>query len=62
MKILFLNGYTEDEKKIIIPSVHANVLGNIKDILKGVQKYKLVLPPDIQVSVHYFYYCHKTYY
>jgi len=48
MKILFLNGYTEDEKRGIIPAVHANVLSNIKDILKGVQKYKLVLPPEIQ--------------
>jgi len=48
MKILFLNGYTEEEKKGIIPAVHANVLSNIKDILKGVQKYKLSLPPEIQ--------------
>jgi hypothetical protein len=49
MKILYLNGYTDEERKNVKPAIHANVLGNIKDILKGVQKYKLTLPADVLV-------------
>lgn len=52
MRLIYVNGYTDEERKTIIPSVHANVLSNIKDILRGVNKFKLVLPTDVQVCTN----------
>lgn len=46
MKILYLNGYSVEEKRNIIPAIHANVLGSMKDILKGVQRHGLVLSAE----------------
>jgi len=46
MKILYLNGYTEEEKRNIIPSIHANLLSAMKDILKGVQRFGFELSPQ----------------
>lgn len=49
MKILYLNGYTDEEKKNIIPAIYANILSSMKDILKGVQRYNIELSPEIKV-------------
>jgi len=48
MKILYLNGYTEEERKNIIPAIYANILSSMKDILKGVQRYNIDLAPEIK--------------
>jgi GTPase SAR1 family protein len=48
MKILYLHGYNDDEKRNIIPAVHHNLIVTVKDILKGVNIMKLTLPPTMQ--------------
>jgi len=48
MKILYLDGYTVEERKNIIPAIHQNIVGTFKDILKGVQIVKIKLPPEVQ--------------
>jgi hypothetical protein len=51
MKILYLDGYTVEERKNIIPAIHQNIVGTFKDILKGVQIVKIKLPPEVQVCL-----------
>lgn len=52
MKILYLNGYTNEERKNMIPSIHAHVFGCMKDIVKGVQRYGLEPPPNVKQVCH----------
>ncbi len=49
MKILFQDGYTEEERKHYIPAIHANVLNSIKDLLRGIQKYGVELSATTKV-------------
>jgi len=49
MKILYLHGYNDDEKRNLIPAVHHNLIVTFKDILKGVNMMKLTLPPTMKV-------------
>ena len=54
MKILYLHGYNDDEKRNIIPAVHHNLIVTVKDILKGVNIMKLTLPPTMQVCIELY--------
>lgn len=51
MKIIYLDGYTVEERRNIIPAVHQNILSTFKDILKGVHGLKLKLPAEAQVCI-----------
>ena len=54
MKLLYLNGFKDDERKGFIPAIHYNILIAIKDIIKGANSIGLKLPVDIKVTyIHY---------
>jgi GTPase SAR1 family protein len=54
MKITYQkDGYTPDERKNMLPQIHAYILGNIKDILQGIVKLNLSLSPEsLKVATH----------
>jgi GTPase SAR1 family protein len=53
MKIIYLDGYTVEERKNIIPAIHQNILSTFKDMLKGLQTLKLKLPNEVQEYADY---------
>ena len=49
MKIMYEGGFTQEERRIMLLEMQSYILGNIKDILQGVEKLNLTLPPETQV-------------
>eukprot|EP00026_Physarum_polycephalum_P009805 Phypoly_transcript_09942.p1 GENE.Phypoly_transcript_09942~~Phypoly_transcript_09942.p1 ORF type:complete len:374 (+),score=41.04 Phypoly_transcript_09942:109-1230(+) len=53
IKTTYQGEYSEDEKKEMLLNIRSYILGNIKDILQGIDKFNLPLSPEIkQKALH----------
>lgn len=54
MKLLYQDGFSTEERKVQLALIHTYILGNIKDILQGVERLNLTLSPETRVRFYFF--------